>query len=140
MMALVAAVAGIEIPDSPLCAPVKGRKVIYITEDTDQFKRNLIALKLNFGTDLARLTKSIVLLPATRVAPKELLGLLGTVELHTTTTPEGIVLRSTVPTDHGAQAETLEVAAPVDGPSVYSGGASRARPARKRRLVKSSET
>jgi hypothetical protein len=108
MMSVIAAVAGVEIPDSPLRSPVVGRKVIYITEDTEQFKRNLIALKLNFGIDTEVLRKALVLLPARRVSPIELLGLRTIVEQHTTSTPDGIVLRPWIVVDTAAASIHLE--------------------------------
>lgn len=75
MVAIAAVVAGFEIPGSPLRSPVKGRKIVYITEDIDQFKRNLIALNRNFGFPLEHLASAFVLLPAHRVKAEELLGL-----------------------------------------------------------------
>lgn len=93
MMALCAAVAGIHIPNSPLSAPAKGRKVIYVTEDTVQFKRNLIALHRNCEIDLREMEQAIVLLPARRVEPHQLIALKQKIERHTTFTPEGIMLR-----------------------------------------------
>lgn len=93
MMALCAAVAGIHIPNSPLSAPAKGRKVIYVTEDTVQFKRNMIALCKNCGINIKELAEAIVLLPARRVQPHKLAGLKQKVEHHTTFTPDSIMLR-----------------------------------------------
>ena len=93
MMAMCAAVAGIHIPNSPLSAPVKGRKVIYVAEDTNQFKRNMIAFQKNCGIDLKELVDAIVLLPARRVEPQKLAGLKQMVERHTTFTHDGIMLR-----------------------------------------------
>lgn len=93
MMALCAAVAGVHIPNSPLSAPVKGRKVIYITEDTAQFKRNLIALHRNCDINLQEMERAIVLLPARRVEPHKLITLKQKVDQHTTYTPDGIMLR-----------------------------------------------
>lgn len=93
MMALCAAVAGVHIPNSPLSAPAKGRKVIYITEDTAQFKRNLIALSRNCGIDMREMEQAIVLLPARRVEPQKLVALKQKVERHTTYTPDGIMMR-----------------------------------------------
>ena len=93
MMALCAVVAGIHISNCPLSAPAKGRKVIYITEDTTQFKRNMLALHENCGINIKELAEAIVLLPARRVEAQKLIGLKQKVERYTTTTPDGIVLR-----------------------------------------------
>lgn len=93
MLSLCAAVAGIQIPNSPLLAPAKGRKIIYITEDTDQFKRNLIALHMNCGVHLHELERAIVLLPASRVLAPDLMGLKSKVERHTNFTEQGVMLR-----------------------------------------------
>ncbi len=93
MIALCAVVAGVHIPNCQLSAPVKGRKILYITEDTAQFKRNMIAFERNCGIDLRELEKAIVLLPARRVEPQKLIGLKQKIERHTTYTSDGIMLR-----------------------------------------------
>lgn len=93
MKALCAVVAGVHIPNCHLSAPVKGRKILYITEDTAQFKRNMIAFERNCGIDLRELEKAVVLLPARRVEPQKLIGLKQKIERHTTYTPDGIMLR-----------------------------------------------
>jgi hypothetical protein len=93
MVALCAAVAGLELPNCSLRPPVKGRKVIYITEDTDQFKRNIIALHRNFDIALEDIDASIKLLAAQRVRGEQLLSLKDMVSRHTTYTDDGVMLR-----------------------------------------------
>jgi hypothetical protein len=93
MVALCAAAAGLELPNCSLRPPVKGRKVIYITEDTDQFKRNIIALHRNFDIALEDIDASIKLLAAQRVRGEQLLSLKDMVSRHTTYTEEGVMLR-----------------------------------------------
>jgi len=93
MVALCAAVAGLELPNCSLRPPVKGRKVIYITEDTDQFKRNIIALHRNFDIALEDIDASIKLLAAQRVRGEQLLTLKDMVSRHTTYTEDGVMLR-----------------------------------------------
>jgi hypothetical protein len=93
MVALCAAVAGLELPNCSLRPPVKGRKVIYITEDTDQFKRNIIALHRNFDIALEDIDASIKLLAAQRVRGEQLLSLKDLVSRHTTYTDDGVMLR-----------------------------------------------
>jgi hypothetical protein len=93
MVALCAAVAGLELPNCSLRPPVKGRKVIYITEDTDQFKRNIIALHRNFDIALNDIDASIKLLAAQRVRGEQLLSLKEMVSRHTTYTDDGVMLR-----------------------------------------------
>lgn len=93
MVALCAVVAGLELPNCLLRPPVKVRKVIYITEDTDQFKRNIIALHRNFGIALEDIDASIKLLAAQRVRGEQLLSLKDMVSRHTTYTEDGVMLR-----------------------------------------------
>lgn len=93
MVALCAAVVGLELPNCSLRPPVKGRKVIYITEDTDQFKRNIIALHRNFDISLEDIDASIKLLAAQRVRGEQLLSLKDMVSRHTTYTDDGVMLR-----------------------------------------------
>lgn len=94
MVAIAVVVAGFEIPGSPLRSPVKGRKIVYITEDIDQFKRNLIALNRNFGFPLEHLASAFVLLPAHRVKAEELLGLRQIINNSTRTHADsGVLLR-----------------------------------------------
>lgn len=93
MVALCAVVAGLELPNCSLRPPVKGRKVIYITEDTDQFKRNIIALHRNFDISLEDIDASIKLLAAQRVRGEQLLSLKDMVSRHTTYTDDGVILR-----------------------------------------------
>ncbi len=93
MVALCAAVAGLELPNCSLRPPVKGRKVIYITEDTDQFKRNIIALHRNYDIALEDIDASIKLLAAQRVRGEQLLSLKDMVSRHTAYTEDGVMLR-----------------------------------------------
>lgn len=93
MVSLAAVIAGIRIPGSPLEAPVPGRKIIVVTEDVGQFKRNLVALSRNCGVDVEALKKAFVLFPARRVIAQELVGLKAKVEAYTVYTPEGVMLR-----------------------------------------------
>lgn len=92
MIALAAIVAGFRLPDSPLTAPVVGRKIIYITEDTEQFKRNINALNRNFGLSKTEMKAAFVVLPARRVVAKELRNLRAFVERHTVVHETGVVL------------------------------------------------
>jgi hypothetical protein len=93
MIALAAIAAGFRLPDSPLTAPVAGRKIIYITEDTEQFKRNINALNRNFGLSKTAMKSAFVVLPARRVVAKELRKLRAFVERHTVIHDCGVVLK-----------------------------------------------
>jgi RecA-family ATPase len=93
MIALAAIVAGFKLPDSPLTAPVVGRKIIYITEDTDQLKRNINALNRNFGFSKTEMKSAFIVLSARRVVAKELRQLRTFVERHTVTHECGVVLK-----------------------------------------------
>jgi hypothetical protein len=93
MIALAAIVAGFRLPDSPLTAPVVGRKIIYITEDTEQLKRNMNALNRNFGISKTEMKAAFVVLPARRVVTKELSSLRNFVERHTVVHECGVVLK-----------------------------------------------
>ncbi len=93
MIALAAIVAGFRLPDSPLTAPVVGRKIIYITEDTEQLKRNINALNRNFGLSKTEMKAAFVVLPARRVVAKELSSLHTFVERHTVIHECGVVLK-----------------------------------------------
>jgi len=108
MAAISAIVAGFKLPDCPLTAPVKGRKIIYITEDADQFKRNLIALNRNFGLNITDLKAAFVVLPARRVVAKELLKLRSFIERHTVIHECGVVLRPWVVFDTTSSTFHLE--------------------------------
>ena len=93
MIALAAIVAGFRLPDSPLTAPVAGRKIIYITEDTEQLKRNINALNRNFGLSKTAMKSAFVVLPARRVVAKELRNLRAFIERHTVIHECGVVLK-----------------------------------------------
>jgi hypothetical protein len=93
MVALCAVVAGHILPGCPLRSPAVGRKIIYITEDTEQFKRNLIALEHNFGLSFQEVKKSFVVIPARRVSAKELLGLKQIVADNCVTHESGVVMK-----------------------------------------------
>jgi len=93
MIALAAIVAGFRLPDSPLTAPVVGRKIVYITEDTEQLKRNINALNRNFGISKTKLKAAFAVLPARRVVTKELSSLRNFVERHTVVHECGVVLK-----------------------------------------------
>lgn len=108
MTAFAAIVAGFKLPDCPLTSPVKGRKIIYITEDTDQFKRNLTALNRNFGLSLDDLKASFVVLPSRRVVAKELLKLRSFIERHTVIHDCGVVMRPWVVFDTTSSTFHLE--------------------------------
>lgn len=107
MVSLCAIAAGLNLPGSGLRAPTRGRKIVYITEDTEQLYRQLIALNRNFGIPLEGIKEAFSIVPAYRAKPSELAGLEPLVE-EMTVRIDGVELRPWVIFDTTSASFCLE--------------------------------
>lgn len=107
MVSLCAIVAGLSLPGSALRAPTRGRKIIYITEDTEQLYRQLVALNRNFAIRIEAIKEAFSIVPAYRAKPSELAGLEPLVE-EMTVRVDGVELRPWVIFDTTSASFCLE--------------------------------
>jgi hypothetical protein len=82
MTSLALIASGHSLPDCSLKAPVK-RKVIYVTEDTEQVVRSLYAHVKRHGLDIDQVKQSVVVIEAKRSQLPDLLKLAENVINHT---------------------------------------------------------